>query len=327
MEPRQLPPPYPATGRFRTWREIAGKALVGDWSLSQKLLAGGEVLTRYATMFFEKMNRRLAEKNFVKKYLRQNDEGKTYFDLNGAKLPDVRGDEQMFGNLCSAIFLDTFSVSALYEDNYDAAQMDRIEPYLPEGAYGYRAGDFDVTVKSGEAVIDAGAWIGDFAAYAAAKGATVYAFEPTPKTFAWLQQTAALNDGIVPVAKGLGEAEKKALLYFYGNNETGSGNTVDEKRLPFDKETRVENIAITTLDQFAADNRLEKIDFIKADIEGAEREMLRGATAVLRKFAPKLAICTYHLPDDPQVLAQIIRAANPRYRIVQRRKKLFAAAG
>jgi hypothetical protein len=54
-----------------------------------------------------------------------------------------------------------------------------------------------------------------------------------------------------------------------------------------------------TLDAFVERNNIERVDFIKADIEGAERNMLRGAKRILREFAPKLSICTYHLPDRP----------------------------
>jgi hypothetical protein len=43
--------------------------------------------------------------------------------------------------------------------------------------------------------------------------------------------------------------------------------------------------------------------------------MLKGAANTLKKFAPKLAICTYHLPDDPQVLESIIKEVNPDYKV------------
>ena len=69
---------------------------------------------------------------------------------------------------------------------------------------------------------------------------------------------------------------------------------------------------------------MESVDFIKADIEGAERYMLMGARETLGKFAPKLSICTYHFPDDPEVLEKIILEANPNYKIEHRWKKLYA---
>jgi hypothetical protein len=52
--------------------------------------------------------------------------------------------------------------------------------------------------------------------------------------------------------------------------------------------------------------------------------MLKGAKKILKKHAPKLAICTYHLPDDPEVLRRLILDANPAYKIHQGHMKLYA---
>ena len=80
-----------------------------------------------------------------------------------------------------------------------------------------------------------------------------------------------------------------------------------------------------TLDDFVKKNNLERVDFIKADIEGFERNMLGGAQETLKNFAPKLALCTYHLPDDPEVMTKLIMQANPNYKIVYGKKKLYAS--
>ena len=80
-----------------------------------------------------------------------------------------------------------------------------------------------------------------------------------------------------------------------------------------------------TLDSFVKERGLDRVDFIKADIEGYERYMLMGARETLRKFAPKLVLCTYHLPDDAEVLSALIKEANPDYNIVLKHYKLFAA--
>jgi uncharacterized protein Usg len=45
---------------------------------------------------------------------------------------------------------------------------------------------------------------------------------------------------------------------------------------------------------------------------------------LLKTYAPKLAICTYHLPDDKEVLTKLILQANPNYKIEYRWKKLYA---
>jgi FkbM family methyltransferase len=165
------------------------------------------------------------------------------------------------------------------------------------------------------------AWIGDFSAYAVSKGAVVYAFEPGGEIFAELQKTAVLNDGkIIAVNKGLGDGDRELPLYA---SQLGSlGFTVTNT--PEKKQKIIETIRLTSIDKFVKDNAIPRIDFIKADIEGAERDMLRGASDTLKRFAPKLAICTYHLPDDPEVLERIILEANPRYKVVHGYAKLYA---
>ena len=46
------------------------------------------------------------------------------------------------------------------------------------------------------------------------------------------------------------------------------------------------------------------------DIEGAERQALRGALATLRRDRPRLMIDSYHRPDDLAVLPPLIRTAH-----------------
>ncbi len=67
-------------------------------------------------------------------------------------------------------------------------------------------------------------------------------------------------------------------------------------------------LPLTTIDAIAKELALPKVDFIKMDIEGSEREALAGASETIRRFHPRMAICVYHLPDDPVILPDIIRS-------------------
>ncbi len=106
------------------------------------------------------------------------------------------------------------------------------------------------------------------------------------------------------------------------NDGGNSSNTLFNERV--DDHYKVVTVDTITIDSFVEENKIKKIDFIKADVEGAERYLLMGAKNILQKFAPKLSICTYHLSDDPQVLEEIILSANPNYIIKHKWQKLYA---
>jgi FkbM family methyltransferase len=260
----------------------------------------------------------------IKKYL---DKENHYFDFNGAKLPDISMDKEKLNTLKN-VFEDVLLFFCLYRDNYSKEFVRFMDSIMVEGPYGYTDGTFDVTVKEGDIVIDAGAWIGDFSAYSAAKGAICYAFEPTQETFDWLCKTRDLNSNIIPVQCGLGDTVSEIQISISNNNSGANtlvlNNKNNDNRDLYYNNSLIETVKIITLDSFVEAHNLNKVDFIKSDIEGYERNLLLGAKNTLRKFAPKLAICTYHLPDDPQVLENIIKDANPDYKVVHLRHKLFA---
>ncbi len=66
---------------------------------------------------------------------------------------------------------------------------------------------------------------------------------------------------------------------------------------------------LVTIDQLVAELRLPRVDYIKMDIEGAEREALKGALGTLSKYRPRLMLDSYHRPDDSSVLPAIIGRA------------------
>jgi hypothetical protein len=72
------------------------------------------------------------------------------------------------------------------------------------------------------------------------------------------------------------------------------------------------------LDDIADELKLGRVDFIKMDIEGAERHALAGARRLLAAHKPRLAICIYHAPDDPEVIPRVVREANDTYQTFNR---------
>ena len=71
---------------------------------------------------------------------------------------------------------------------------------------------------------------------------------------------------------------------------------------------------VVDVDGFAEEYKLSRLDLLKMDIEGAELDALRGATASLRRWRPKLHICAYHHIDDIVDIPLLIREIVPEYR-------------
>lgn len=183
-----------------------------------------------------------------------------------------------------------------------------------DGAYEYR----DVFLKEGDYVIDAGANIGSYSCYAAEKGCTVYACEPGSKSLDILEKQKTLYEQKINIIP-LGLSDNSGYVDFYESDDCA----LDSIYMPRGN-TRKRQIKIETIDNLVANGTIKHVDYIKADIEGAERYMLKGATNTLLQFAPKLSICTYHYKEDPVLLEQIIKEANPNYIVEHHWRKLYA---
>lgn len=107
---------------------------------------------------------------------------------------------------------------------------------------------------------------------------------------------------------GLGSYEHKAAYTQIEGN--GAANRISPDG---------QNIAnIVTLDSYVAEHKLSRVDFIKLDVEGAELDVLRGATNSIATWKPKLAISAYHKLDDLWVLTKFIKSVRADYEFALR---------
>ena len=76
-----------------------------------------------------------------------------------------------------------------------------------------------------------------------------------------------------------------------------------------------DGVPVYTLDEIVDTLGLDRVDFIKMDIEGAEPEALKGAERTIVRFKPKLAISVYHLENEPASVCATVMKIQPKYRI------------
>ncbi len=166
-------------------------------------------------------------------------------------------------------------------------------------------------VRAGDVVLDCGAGIGLFARQALKRGArAVIAIEPAPENLECLRRNLSrevAGGQVIVYPKGVWD--KEDLLDFSqsgGDSTKGSllsGTGAGSIKVP-----------VTTIDRLVLELKLPRVDHIKMDIEGSEKQALSGARQTLAKFRPRMAICVYHLPADPTDIPRLVQGVVPGYR-------------
>jgi len=149
--------------------------------------------------------------------------------------------------------------------------------YLPEYNLLQKIG---ASLPQGYVFVDVGANIGTIIWQLADKCGQIYAFEPMPK----------LNQVIADSAIYNSFTSLKLYNKAVGSN-AGFVQMVDNDNSSVLNDTSTPGgvtIEVTTLDEELKD--LDKIDFIKIDVEGYEWEVLQGATATIQKHKPLLLV-------------------------------------
>jgi|GEM_PF-3500416 methyltransferase, FkbM family len=217
------------------------------------------------------------------------------------------------------------SPNAAIRNNFGLVLSETLLPRT-DGGDGFYGRPYDMPgmtgLRAGDVVADCGANLGVFSAYAASRGCAVHAFEPIPELAGLMEKTAALYPGKIHIHRAAVGAEEGECAFAVSRLNAAwnvKGDTDSDGH-----EADSVTVRITSLDRFVAVHNLPALDYIKSDIEGDERNLLRGARGVLRRFAPKLALSSYHLPDDPQAMEAEILRANPDYRVRHLDDKLYA---
>lgn len=188
---------------------------------------------------------------------------------------------------------------------------------LHSDQYYYRAGGAEVRPEPGDVILDGGAFLGEismrFAIDVGPEG-RVYGFDPFPRH----AQLATLNarrnglaDRIRFVPAGLsGKSNVAGLgeLAPVGDGASAAAEAVNPGR-------RMDaGDAMIAIDDFCDWAGLDKVDYIKMDIEGSEADALAGCRRTIEKWRPKLAISVYHRFADLWTITNALASRYPFYR-------------
>lgn len=222
--------------------------------------------------------------------------------------------------------------NVLVQGRYGPIACNRHDMYV--GASLIRYGEFSEheaalfrrLIPVGGVAIDAGANIGaltvPLAQHVGEEG-RVYAYEPQRLAFQLLCGNVALNSlaNVVARQAALGAARGTIAVPFLDPNATNNVGGVD-LRQSYDG-APTETVPLKPLDDFGM---LTRLDFLKADVEGAELDVLIGARELITAHHPILYLEADRQEHLNAILDTLRVYGYPIYRIFAHRPPLFNPA-
>jgi len=189
--------------------------------------------------------------------------------------------------------------------------------------YAYRNKGFSIKAESGDVVLDIGACWGDTALYfghnVGANG-NVYSFEFIPSNIEIFKKNLALNvkmeNRVIIVDRPISDFSKRKVFF----KDAGTSSKIFNSE--FEGYSGV--CETLTVDDFVEKNNLNKVDFIKMDIEGEEQKALIGAIETIKNFKPKLAICLYHSWEDFSEIPKWIDSLSLGYKFYLKHSRVYS---
>lgn len=140
-------------------------------------------------------------------------------------------------------------------------------------------------LQPGMTVLDIGAHHGFYTLLSArlvGSGGRVFAFEPSPRERKALLRHVNLNrfKNVQVQALALGIEKKQADLYVVEGSQTGCNSLRPPIVL---SGTSSISVPVMPLDDWLSGQKLDRVDFIKLDVEGGELEVLKGASNLLER--------------------------------------------
>ena len=147
-------------------------------------------------------------------------------------------------------------------------------------------------INSDSVVVEIGAHIGTLTMVFSKLAKTVYAFEPTKESFDLLNKNISLNEckNVISKQVGVGDKIESTKIGWIGNNNSGAtileGGMVTNEVLS-SAENGSTNSIETKIDLINLDVlTLDRLDYLKIDVEGYEEKVIKGGLNTIKKFKP-----------------------------------------
>ena len=161
-------------------------------------------------------------------------------------------------------------------------------------------------LRAGDTVFDVGSSIGLYSVFASriiGPSGRVYAFEPAPETFWMLHETLVLNrcTNVTPLQKAVYSDQGTVKIHLF-ESQYGEWNTLGMPTMTTPQGRKVMptdsvDVECETIDSFCRGQGIDRISFLKVDVEGFEKKVFEGANQFLADR--RIDFISFEISQDP----------------------------